>query len=77
MTACNICGQDPCELPSFCQAAREHDAREKARPKKTTSAEKPAKTWRDGLITAKDLQTKTFAPVRIIQAKDRQKLVIA
>jgi len=23
-------------------------------------------TWRDGLITAKDLQTKTFAPVRII-----------
>ncbi len=25
-----------------------------------------SKTWRDGLITAKDLQTKTFAPVRII-----------
>jgi Bifunctional DNA primase/polymerase, N-terminal/AAA domain len=24
------------------------------------------KTWRDGLITAKDLQAKTFAPVRII-----------
>lgn len=23
-------------------------------------------TWRNGLITAKDLQTKTFAPVRII-----------
>jgi hypothetical protein len=29
--------------------------------------EKPSrKTWRDGLITAKALQTKTFAPVRII-----------
>src|SRR6516165_2616831 len=29
-------------------------------------AEKTKSKWRDGLITAKDLQTKTFAPVRII-----------
>jgi AAA domain len=65
MSACDICGRDPCELPSFCQAAREHHEREKARPKKTHVVEKP-NTWRDGLITAKDLQTKTFAPVRII-----------
>src|SRR5262249_26569551 len=57
---CEICGSDPCELPSFCEAAREHSEREKARPKKTYApAEKP-KTWRDGMITAKDLQTKTF-----------------
>jgi hypothetical protein len=68
---CDICGRDPCHLPSFCQAAREHREREKARPKKphahhfSTIVEK-SKTWRDGLITAKDLQTKTFAPVRII-----------
>src|SRR5262245_41053313 len=60
MSRCDICGQDPCELPTFCNAAREH---EKARPKKTVEA---PKSWRDGLITAKDLQTKTFPPVRII-----------
>ena len=52
---CEICGHDPCETPAFCEAAREH---EKARPR--------GKSWRDGIITAKDLQTKTFAPVRII-----------
>ena len=57
---CDICGNDPCETPAFCEAAREYD---KTHPKKIV--EKP-KTWRDGLITAKDLQTKTFAPVRII-----------
>ena len=62
---CDICGRDPCELPSFCQAAREYSEREKARPKRTIIVEKP-KSWRDGIITAKDLQTKTFAPVRII-----------
>jgi hypothetical protein len=60
---CDICGKDPCDMPTFCQAAREHLEREKARPKRTV--EKP-KTWRDGLITAADLQTKQFKPVRII-----------
>src|SRR5262249_42244982 len=60
MGRCDSWGQDPCELPTFCNAAREH---EKARPKKTVEA---PKSWRDGLITAKDLQTKTFPPVRII-----------
>jgi predicted ATP-dependent serine protease len=30
------------------------------------SHESTSRTWRDGLITAKALQTKTFAPVRII-----------
>src|SRR5262245_64249627 len=29
-------------------------------------AKQDSKTWRDGLITAKALQTKAFAPVRII-----------
>jgi hypothetical protein len=62
---CDICGHDPCELPTFCQAAREHNEREKMRPKKTYEPVEK-KSWRDGLITAKDLQTKTFAPVRII-----------
>src|SRR5262249_54590899 len=63
---CDICGNDPCDMPTFCEAARKHREREEARPKKTYAlAEKP-KTWRDGLITAKALQTKTFAPVRII-----------
>jgi len=65
MTACDICGHDPCDMPTFCKATREHLEREKARPKKPTFVENP-KTWRDGMITAKALQTKTFAPVRII-----------
>jgi hypothetical protein len=30
------------------------------------AADQKRRTWRDGLITAKALQTKTFAPVRII-----------
>src|SRR5262249_61888845 len=29
MTACDICGYDPCDMPTFCQAAREHLARER------------------------------------------------
>jgi hypothetical protein len=65
MTACDICGHDPCDMPTFCQAAREHLEREKARPKKSTTTEKP-KSWQDGLITAAELQTKQFAPVRIV-----------
>src|SRR5262245_55044053 len=31
---CDICGGDPCNLPTFCRAAREHRDREKAQPKK-------------------------------------------
>jgi hypothetical protein len=58
---CDVCGRDPCELPSFCEAARKH----RAQPKKVYVQEKP-KTWRDGLIRTKDLQMKTFDPVRII-----------
>jgi len=55
MTACPICGgPEPCSEP-FCIACKQAD---KQRPH--------TKTWRDGLITAKALQTKTFAPVRII-----------
>jgi hypothetical protein len=63
---CDICGRDPCELLSFCEAARKHHEREKARPKRSPTNVEDPKTWRDGLITAKALQTKTFAPVRII-----------
>ena len=46
-------------MSDFERLCREADARR--------AKEKPSlKTWRDGLITAKALQTKTFAPVRII-----------
>jgi RecA-family ATPase len=56
MSACPTCGSDPCANPAFCAACAKGDAK---RGRRST-------TWRDGLITAKDLQTKTFAPVRII-----------
>jgi hypothetical protein len=55
MTECPTCGEDPCVNPSFCAGGRKADAK---RPH--------SKTWRDGLITAADLQTKQFKPVRII-----------
>jgi AAA domain len=46
-------------MSNFERLCREADA--------SRAKEKPSlKTWRDGLITAKALQTKTFAPVRII-----------
>jgi RecA-family ATPase len=60
MVNCEICGgPEPC-TNSFCTACKESDAKR--------SAAKP-RTWRDGIITAKDLQTKTFAPVRIILSR--------
>src|SRR5262245_17683845 len=63
---CDICGHDPCDMPTFCQAAREHLEREKTRPKKAYApAEKP-KTWRDGLVTADALESKQFKPIRIV-----------
>jgi hypothetical protein len=54
---CPTCGADPCVNPPFCEASRDTDQRK--------AKEKP-RTWRDGLITAADLQTKQFKPVRII-----------
>jgi AAA domain len=42
----------------FHKGRRQHEAIRQQEP--------PERNWRDGIITAKDLQTKTFAPVRII-----------
>src|SRR5262245_22228946 len=57
MVTCDICGgPEPC-ANSFCLACKASDAKR--------AAEKP-KTWRYGITTDKDLQTKVFPPVRII-----------
>lgn len=57
MVKCEYCdGPSPCQK-SLCIAYGKADAKR---------AEAKPKTWRDGIITAKDLQTKVFAPVRII-----------
>jgi RecA-family ATPase len=68
VTACAICGSEPCPHPTFCAACRKDDAEraEAKAAKQGLPTEQRAKTWRDGIITAKALQTKTFAPVRII-----------
>jgi len=50
-----ICGRRP--RPNF-KGRRQHEAIRQQEP--------PERNWRDGIITANDLQTKTFAPVRII-----------
>src|SRR5262245_63251388 len=54
--ACDVCGCAPCVNPNLCACSREADRN--TRPHK--------KSWRDGLITAAELQTKHFKPVRII-----------
>jgi len=64
MTTCDICGALPCINPSFCRTCRDAQSRPRTTP--NDRAEQAQPKWRDGLITAKDLQKKTFAPVRII-----------
>jgi AAA domain-containing protein len=56
MTTCDICGSTPCATPVFCRECRDRDAQR----------HKVQRTWRDGIITAKALQTKIFPAVRII-----------
>src|SRR5262245_41684325 len=57
MVKCEYCdGPAPCQK-SICIAYGKADAKR--------AAEKP-KSWRDGITTAKDLQTKVFPPVRIV-----------
>jgi hypothetical protein len=63
MTACPVCGDDPCETPRLCAA---EIRRSKPVGNGRQGSPQPVKSWRDGLITAKALQTKIFAPVRII-----------
>jgi hypothetical protein len=53
---CDVCGSDSCVTPVFCRTCRDRDAQR----------QRAQRTWRDGLITAKDLQSKTFDAVRII-----------
>jgi AAA domain-containing protein len=62
MTYCPICGADPCRNPQLCSQCRKTDQRLAPRDHIVEALG----SWRNGLITAKDLQTKVFAPVRII-----------
>src|SRR5262249_28773656 len=66
----------PCAAPSRAESKRDSKNRidlldREWKPERETARQdqtvcQPSKSWRDGIITAPDLQTKQFKPVRII-----------